>query len=210
MVQITKDNAYDAVAPDDFPAMLDPERYGAALDGVRQDHLRDPRPFLGSAGQEIHRLHRRRSTRRRRRSCRTTSSRSSTPASATTMTRGAEDQVRQRVDALAAFRHPAWRAGRARAVGFALPHPARPGRAGIRRQPDARGSASRHRASPNYIKARWGTPLPCGATLQNAADRDGRRAGGLQEDRRHADAGRRPRHGRLRDAVPERRRTRCW
>ena len=29
MVQITKDEAYDAVAPDDFPAMLDTQRYGA-------------------------------------------------------------------------------------------------------------------------------------------------------------------------------------
>src|SRR5215475_9404895 len=48
MVQITKDNAYDAVAPDDFPAMLDVERYGKrtiAFDKIisaTHDHFWDP------------------------------------------------------------------------------------------------------------------------------------------------------------------------
>jgi hypothetical protein len=48
MAQITKDNAYDAVAPDDFPAMLDVERYGrrsSAFDKIisaTHDHFWDP------------------------------------------------------------------------------------------------------------------------------------------------------------------------
>ncbi|MEJ1967755.1 MAG: ferritin-like domain-containing protein [Rhizomicrobium sp.] len=48
MVQITKDNAYDAVAPDDFPAMLNPVRYGVrttAFDKIisaTHDHFWDP------------------------------------------------------------------------------------------------------------------------------------------------------------------------
>jgi Long-chain fatty aldehyde decarbonylase len=48
MVQITKDNAYDAVAPDDFPAMLDVNRYGnrsTAFDKIisaTHDHFWDP------------------------------------------------------------------------------------------------------------------------------------------------------------------------
>ncbi|MBV9420025.1 MAG: ferritin-like domain-containing protein, partial [Alphaproteobacteria bacterium] len=48
MVQITKDNAYDAVAPDDFPSMLNPARYGArttAFDKIisaTHDHFWDP------------------------------------------------------------------------------------------------------------------------------------------------------------------------
>ncbi|HSM95946.1 MAG TPA: ferritin-like domain-containing protein [Rhizomicrobium sp.] len=48
MVQITKDNAYDAAAPDDFPAMLDTERYGrrsTAFDKIisaTHDHFWDP------------------------------------------------------------------------------------------------------------------------------------------------------------------------
>ena len=53
--------------------------------------------------------------------------------------------LRQSVGALVALLDPAWRAGRARAVGFALPHPARSRRAGIRRQPDPRRSPPRHR-----------------------------------------------------------------
>jgi hypothetical protein len=48
MVQITKDNAYDAVAPDDFPAMLETERYGrraSVFDKIisaTNDHFWDP------------------------------------------------------------------------------------------------------------------------------------------------------------------------
>src|ERR1700692_4296974 len=48
MVQITKDDAYDAVAPDDFPAMLNPARYGVrstAFDKIisaTHDHFWDP------------------------------------------------------------------------------------------------------------------------------------------------------------------------
>jgi hypothetical protein len=48
MVQITKDNAYDAVAPDDFPAMLEVERYSnrnTAFDKIisaTHDHFWDP------------------------------------------------------------------------------------------------------------------------------------------------------------------------
>ncbi len=48
MVQITKDNAYDAVAPDDFPSMLEAERYGrrsTAFDKIisaTHDHFWDP------------------------------------------------------------------------------------------------------------------------------------------------------------------------
>ena len=46
--QITKDSAYDAVAPDDFPAMLEVERYGkrsTAFDKIisaTHDHFWDP------------------------------------------------------------------------------------------------------------------------------------------------------------------------
>ena len=46
--QITKDDAYDAVAPDDFPAMMEPDRYGArstAFDKIisaTHDHFWDP------------------------------------------------------------------------------------------------------------------------------------------------------------------------
>ena len=55
--QITYDKAYDAVAPDDFESMLE-VRATAGGRRLRQDHLGHPRPFLGSAGQEVHRLRR--------------------------------------------------------------------------------------------------------------------------------------------------------
>ena len=48
MAQITKDSAYDAVDPKDFPAMLEPGRYGArstAFDKIisaTHDHFWDP------------------------------------------------------------------------------------------------------------------------------------------------------------------------
>lgn len=54
---ITKDVIYDAVAPDDFESMLS-WTLQRPLDGLRQDHLGDARPLLGSAGQEVHRLRR--------------------------------------------------------------------------------------------------------------------------------------------------------
>ena len=46
--QITKDNAYDAIAPDDFPAMMEVDRYNArstAFDKIisaTHDHFWDP------------------------------------------------------------------------------------------------------------------------------------------------------------------------
>src|SRR5438105_15548876 len=48
MVQITKDDAYQAVAPDDFPAMLEPRRYGRRCNSfdkiisATHDHFWDP------------------------------------------------------------------------------------------------------------------------------------------------------------------------
>ncbi|HUJ45703.1 MAG TPA: hypothetical protein VLV55_01120, partial [Rhizomicrobium sp.] len=48
MAQITKDIAYDAARPDDFPAMLEVERYGkrsTAFDKIisaTHDHFWDP------------------------------------------------------------------------------------------------------------------------------------------------------------------------
>jgi len=36
--------------------MLDPKRYGERSTAFDKDHQRDPRPFLGSARHEIHRL----------------------------------------------------------------------------------------------------------------------------------------------------------
>ena len=58
-------------------------------------------------------------------------------------------------------------------------------------------------AFAKYIKARWGRPVPVRRGAEGAAGRDHRGAGGLQEDHRHADAGRGPGHGRLRQRLSE-------
>ena len=142
MAQITKDNAYDAVAPDDFPAMLEVERYGkrsTAFDKIisaTHDHFWDPLDkkyidFTGPFDLKTQQI---------------------LPndffpifydqAGREPVAREA-DQFREPIGALVAVLDPARRAGRARAVGFALPHPERSRRAGIRRQPDARRSPSR-------------------------------------------------------------------
>ncbi len=47
MTNITKDAMYEAVAPDDFESMLKLDRYGAPLDGLRQDHLAPPTTTSG-------------------------------------------------------------------------------------------------------------------------------------------------------------------
>ncbi len=132
---------------------------------LRQHHIGDPRPFLGPAGQELHRLrpavrpghdagdaarYDGRAPERRRR-----------PAG-----RPAEDPARQRRHALVDLQPAAWRAGRAVAVGQPLPHPGRPGGAGIRRQPGARGGAPRrglhplHRHGAGASRCRSARPSP--------------------------------------------------
>ena len=145
MVQITKDEAYDAVAPDDFPAMLNPARYGVrstAFDKIisaTHDHFWDPldKKYIDFDAAVRHG--------QRGRSCRKNCFPIFHDPHRRQADVRAEDQVRQSIRALAAFLHPAWRAGRAGPLRLALPCAQRPGRAGIRRQPDARGSPPRHR-----------------------------------------------------------------
>ena len=112
------------------------------------------------------------------------------------------DPLHQRPDAAQLLLDPARRAGRAEPLGLALPRALRPGRAGIRRQPDPRRSPPRHRLR----QVHQGPLGPPGGLQPGAAEPAGRDhllAGGLQEDHRHADAGRGPGHGRLRHLLPE-------
>ena len=64
-------------------------------------------------------------------------------------------------------------------------------------------------AFAKYIKARWGRPVECGPVLKALLVEIIGSAGGLQEDHRHADAGRGPGHGRLRHRL-QRRPTTRW
>ena len=55
---ITKDVMYEAVAPGRLRVDAEPGPLRPAFDRLRQDHQRHPRPLLGSARQEVHRLRR--------------------------------------------------------------------------------------------------------------------------------------------------------
>ena len=196
--QITYDKAYDTVAPEDFPAMLEVPRYGRRTDAfdsiisATHDHFWDPldknyidfdQPF-DMATTPIMPLDTVVELQERRRR----------PAG-----RPAEDPARQRRHALVDLQPAAWRAGRAVAVGQPVPHPARPGRAGIRRQPGARGGAPRRGLHPLHRQA-LGRAAAGRQDHRHRAGRPGEHAGGLQEDRRHADADRGHGDGRVRDA----------
>ena len=81
-----------------------------------------------------------------------------------------------------------------------VPDPARPGRAGVRREPGARGGAPRHRLRQLHRRRAGATPLAGRPDAREPDERDRAGARGLQEARRHADADRGPRDGRLRHA----------
>ena len=203
MVQITKDNAYDAVAPDDFPGDAGRRALRQALHRFRQDHLRHARSFLGSARQEIHRLlralrswrtniilpdeffpifqtrHRRQADERRSRS---SFANQSARWSLSSILHGEQGAL---------------------ALSASLCHILRDPGAQEYAANQTREEARHVTAFAAYIKARWGKPLPCGPALQNLLTEIVASPRGLEEDRRHADAGRRPCDGRVRDALSE-------
>ena len=142
---------------------------------LRQDHQRHPRPFLGSARQEVHRLRRalghddpaagpRRPEHRHPDGIRLQ------PPEGPRAPRA----VHQQVAAAQLLLDPARRTGRPEPVGLALPRALRPGRAGIRRQPDPRGSPPRH----GLRQVHQGALGPAGGVQRGAegpAGRDHRR-----------------------------------
>src|SRR5580698_5637295 len=165
MVQITKDNAYDAVAPDDFPAMLDVERYGrrsSAFDKIisaTHDHFWDPldKKYIDFTGpfditkQQI--LHD-----------------DFFPLLATRFgdkLKGAE-RIRY------CNQHTRWSLSSilhgeqgALSLSASLCHILRDPGAQEYAANQTREEARHVTAFAAYIKARWGTPLPCGPTLQD-------------------------------------------
>ena len=202
---ITKDTMYDAVAPGRLRVDAGAGPLRRALDRLRQDHLARPTTTSGIRSTRSTSTSTSPSTWRTRRmlpeehdprpaACPTSPSTLTGPArsdraSSTTCT------LRQ------LLLDPARRAGRAEPVGLLCHVLLRPGRAGIRRQPDPRRSPPRHRLRQVH-QGPLGPAAPCGAALKQPAGRDHRGAGGLQEDHRHADAGRGPGHGRLRHRLP--------
>jgi P-aminobenzoate N-oxygenase AurF len=165
MVQITKDNAYDAVAPDDFPAMLDVERYGkrsTAFDKIisaTHDHFWDPldkkyidfdAPFDLTAETILPEMF--------------------FPIFATrigeTMTREqkikfANQSTRWQLSAILHGEQGAL------ALSASLCHILKDPGAQEYAANQTREEARHVTAFSAYIKARWGSPLPCGETLKN-------------------------------------------
>ena len=165
MVQITKDNAYDAVAPDDFPAMLDVERYGhrsTAFDKIisaTHDHFWDP---LDSKYIDF-----------------------SAPFDLTKEkilpdrffpifhTRIGEHMTEEQKIKFA-NQSTRWQLSAilhgeqgALALSASLCHILKDPGAQEYAANQTREEARHVTAFSAYIKARWGTPLPCGATLKN-------------------------------------------
>ena len=165
MVQITKDNAYDAAAPDDFPAMLDTERYGkrsTAFDKIisaTHDHFWDPldKKYIDFA----------------------------TPFDITKETvlpeeffavfhtRIGENMTREQkvkfANEAARWQISALLHGEqgALALSASLCHILKDPGAQEYAANQTREEARHVTAFASYIKARWGTPLPCGETLKN-------------------------------------------
>jgi len=80
-----------------------------------------------------------------------------------------------------------------RALGIALPHPEGPGAQDTRHQ--TREEARHSPAFSAYIRPVGGSPALRRDTEKTCSHENRRRAGGLQEDCRHADVGRRPSDG---------------
>ena len=198
--QITYDKAYDAVAPEDFPAMLEVPRYGRRSDAfdsiisATHDHFWDPldknyidfdQPF-DMANTPIMPLEtivelrcergRRPAGRRGRRSSSPTTSRTGRSPTCCMASRA---RCRCRPASATCCSIPG-------AQEYAANQ--------------AREEARHVAGFTRYIARRWGAAAAGRQDHRHGAGRPREHARGLQEDRRHADAGRGPRDGRLRDA----------
>ncbi|MBV8978041.1 MAG: ferritin-like domain-containing protein [Alphaproteobacteria bacterium] len=165
MVQITKDNAYDAVAPDNFPAMLEPERYGrrsTAFDKIisaTNDHFWDPldkkyidfdQPFDLAAETIMPRGF-----------FPIFSTRIGDRMSEADKIKFANEASRWQISGILHGEQGAL------ALSASLCHILKDPGAQEYAANQTREEARHVTAFSAYIKARWGSPLPCGETLKN-------------------------------------------
>ena len=165
MVQITKDNAYDAVAPDDFPAMLEPERYGrrsTAFDKIisaTNHHFWDPldkkyidfnQPFDLTAQTIMPRGF-----------FPIFSTRIGDAMSEADKIKFANEASRWQISGILHGEQGAL------ALSASLCHILKDPGAQEYAANQTREEARHVTAFSAYIKARWGSPLPCGETLKN-------------------------------------------
>ncbi|HEY2034021.1 MAG TPA: hypothetical protein VGH02_10090 [Rhizomicrobium sp.] len=165
MVQITKDDAYDAVAPDDFPAMLDVERYGhrsTAFDKIisaTHDHFWDPldKKYIDFTGSfDL--------------TAKTIMPMNFFPIFATRIGDAmTEEQKIKFANQASRWQLSAILHGEqgALALSASLCHILKDPGAQEYAANQTREEARHVTAFAAYIKARWGAPLPCGDTLKN-------------------------------------------
>jgi P-aminobenzoate N-oxygenase AurF len=165
MVQITKDSAYDAADPRDFPAMLEVERYGrrsTAFDRIisaTHDHFWDPldrkyidfdQPFDLNAEtvlpEDFFVIFR---------------TRIGDAMSREQKIKFASQSARWQISSILHGEQGAL------ALSASLCHILKDPGAQEYAANQTREEARHVTAFSKYIQARWGTPLPCGATLQN-------------------------------------------
>jgi hypothetical protein len=165
MAQITKDSAYDAADPRDFPAMLEVERYGrrsAAFDKIisaTHDHFWDPldkkyidfdQPFDMQAEtvlpEDFFVIFR---------------TRIGDAMSREQKMKFASQSARWQISSILHGEQGAL------ALSASLCHILKDPGAQEYAANQTREEARHVTAFSKYIQARWGTPLPCGATLQN-------------------------------------------
>ncbi len=165
MVQITKDNAYDAVAPDDFPAMLDPARYGkrsTAFDKIisaTHDHFWDPLDKKYIDFNEKFDLNE--ETILPEEFFAVFHTRIGDKMTREQKIRYANEAARWQISALLHGEQGAL------ALSASLCHILKDPGAQEYAANQTREEARHVTAFAAYIKSRWGTPLPCGETLKN-------------------------------------------
>jgi len=164
MVQITKDEAYDAVAPDDFPAMLNPQRYNVrstAFDKIisaTHDHFWDPldKKYIDFAEA----FDTTKNTILPERFFPIFHTRIGDKMTAEQKIKFANESTRWQLSAILHGEQGAL------ALSASLCHILRDPGAQEYAANQTREEARHVTAFAAYIKARWGTPLPCGNTLQ--------------------------------------------
>ena len=165
MVQITKDEAYDAVAPDDFPAMLNPARYNArstAFDKIisaTHDHFWDPldKKYIDYAVP----FDTTKETILPERFFPIFHTKIGDKMTAEQKIKFANESTRWQLSAILHGEQGAL------ALSASLCHILRDPGAQEYAANQTREEARHVTAFAKYIETRWGTPLPCGATLQS-------------------------------------------
>ena len=199
MDNITKDPAYNAVDPTDFPAMMEVERYGSrstAFDKIisaTHDHFWDPLDtkyinFADKFDIESEYL--------------------INPAANTDLKTAIGDKLDEKqkiklvnLDVLWSLSSILHGEQGALALSASLCHILRDPGAQEYAANQTREEARHVTGFSAYIKARWGKPVQGRARARRLAQRTRVLAARLEEAGRHADAGRGPGHGRVRDLL---------